>query len=315
MNRETHDRRFGRAVVRLFSSAVNLALLLALLLCLTFGLYALWDSRQVYQAAQTELFEIYKPTGSDGASFAELREQNHEVIGWLTVYGTGIDYPIVQAENNSKYLTMDAGGKFAASGSIFLDCKNDPVFQDFNSIVYGHHMDGGVMFGDVGEFADETYFQSHRYGYLHAGERDYGLEFFAFAEIDAYNSAIYAPGLEEPQDCQAYLATLDSLAMFTRQVDLTADDRIVLLSTCTQDITNGRHILAARILEDVPADPFEKPLPETPKRQFRVDSDSLLQRIRRFPTLVWAVLILLGLLLILLIHNLILKAIRSKKSE
>lgn len=246
---------FGRCLVQTADGAVNLLLLTVVLLLLAYGIYALWDSRQVYAQADADQYEIYKP-GEHKESFQELRAINPEVFGWITVYGTGIDYPLTQAEDNDKYVNTDAKGNYSLSGSIFLDCRNSQDFSDAVSILYGHDMVEHKMFGDLASFEKKSYFEKHRFGKLYYGDQWHGVEFFAFLEADAYDGTVYAPQLSAA-DLPAFAQMLSKRAEHTRQVDVTPEDHVVLLSTCTQGSTNGRHILAGKITDQVEDDPFE----------------------------------------------------------
>ena len=102
---KTHEKKqsLGRRLVRALDDVVNFVLLAALLLLLLFGCYCIWDARQVSSAARAEQYEVYKPSAEDTVSFQELQAQNEDVIGWITVYGTGIDYPLLQGEDNWIY--------------------------------------------------------------------------------------------------------------------------------------------------------------------------------------------------------------------
>lgn len=84
---------------------------------------------------------------------------NKDVVGWITIFDTHISYPVVQGKDNQEYLNKDVFGKFSFSGSIFLDYRNACDFTDSYSIIYGHHMEYGAMFGDVVEFKNDDYFQ------------------------------------------------------------------------------------------------------------------------------------------------------------
>ena len=157
---------------------------------LCYGGYALWDTYQIEQTASAEKFQTYRPdTGQD--SFDSLKKENPEVIGWITVPDTEIDYPIVQAADNSKYLNTDVKGEFALCGSIFLDYRNASDFSDVNSVIYGHYMQKESMFGDLKLFADEEFFQTHCYGELYFNGQWHTLELFSFCEVDAYQKTIY----------------------------------------------------------------------------------------------------------------------------
>ena len=180
--------RIGKGTVRLADGIVNLAVLVLFLALAGYGCYAIWDSRQIYSGADAALYETYKPQSTDTESFEELQKINPEVIGWLTVYGTSIDYPLVQSDDNQKYVNVNAKGEYALSGSLFLDYRNKADFSDFCNIIYGHHMEKKSMFGEVEEFKEQDFFDSHRYGFLYSDGKERGLEFFAFLE-DAFSTS------------------------------------------------------------------------------------------------------------------------------
>jgi len=248
----------GKKAVRMANSILGLIVLSVILLLAAFGCYALWDSNQIHQAADAARYEIYKPCAEDGEkSFGELQALNPEVCSWLTVYGTNIDYPVTQGGDNMKYVNTGAEGSYSLSGSIFLDCENSRDFSDFNSILFGHHMEKQTMFGEIGLFSDKGYFDARPYGNLYYAGRDHGLEFFAFVHADAYDSTVFAAGVTGREQQQAYLDGLLEKAAFTRDIGVTVKDRIVLLSTCSSQSTNGRDILAARITDELFNDAFK----------------------------------------------------------
>lgn len=247
--------KIGIFLVKAAASIVNLAVLALCLLLLSYGCYAIWDSGQIQKGADQARYEVYKPTEDDTLSFHELQDINPEVFGWLTVYGTGVDYPLVQGEDNEKYVNTDATGEYSLTGSLFLDCRNNRDFTDFNSIVYGHHMAEDKMFGDISDFDDKAYFEEHPYGSLYYRGRTHGIKFFAFLKTDAYDE-IYTPGLAEPGQRRRYLDKIRDQAQNYRDIQVTKEDHLLLLSTCASVLTNGRYILAGKITEQVPENPF-----------------------------------------------------------
>lgn len=249
--------KIGRIAVKIASNVVDFMILTIILLMIAVSVYAMWDSDQVYQAADASQFAVYKPSAEeDSVSFAELQAINPEVFGWLTVYGTNIDYPIAQGPDNAKYVNTSVFGTYSLSGAIFLDYLNNMDFQDFNSILYGHHMEKQAMFGDLGSFSDKNFFDSRIYGNLYFSGKDYGLEFFAFIKTDAYDGGVFTPCIQGKEAQQAYLQNLMDKALYTRNIGVTAEDHILLLTTCSSDSTNGRDILAARITNEYYSDTF-----------------------------------------------------------
>ena len=235
-------------LIRLLDKMVNVIAILGFSLMILYGIYAVWDSMQIYKGADMASYETYRP-GEKGMSFEELRKINPEVFGWLTVAGTNIDYPLVQGEDNSKYVNTDAKGEFSLSGSIFLDFRSDRHFKDMNHILYGHHMDKNVMFGELKNFSDETYFKEHLSGEIYYDDSWHNIVFFAFLETDAYDPVLYNAKLNGEEDFQTFLNAIKERAVQFRDIECQAKDRFVLLSTCTSASTNGRQILAGKIVE------------------------------------------------------------------
>ena len=139
-NQEKPKKTILRHIVLFLDNLLNHILLLVTALVFLFGFYALWDSNQVYSLASSSEYEAYRPVSSSQkdelasfSGFEKLQKLNPEVIGWINVYGTNIDYPLVQAKDNEKYLTRDSKGEFASTGAIFLDARNNPKFEDFNT--------------------------------------------------------------------------------------------------------------------------------------------------------------------------------------
>ena len=122
----------ARRIIRTLSMVLNRALVVVLCLPLAMGCYALWDSHMVYERANVEQWQPYKPTEPEPLSFWELQRINPEVRAWLSVYGTNIDYPVCQAAQGSedKYVTTNAKGEYSLSGALFMDTANAADFSD-----------------------------------------------------------------------------------------------------------------------------------------------------------------------------------------
>lgn len=304
-NRKRIGQVIGKGLVRTVDSIVNLAVLFAVIVLFAYGCYGLWDTNHIYENAGSVKYEAYKPTDKDGAlSFEELREKNGDVLGWLTVYGTEIDYPLLQGEDNQKYLHTDAEGEYSYSGSLFLDFRNSKGFEDYNTIIHGHHMEKNMMFGDIADFEDQEFFNSHPYGKLYYGGKDHGLEFFAYLHINAYDTQTYDPGVKGKKSQLEYLKHLYEGAVHVRDVGLKPEDRIVLLSTCASSATDGRTVLVGRITEECYEDTFQK-------EGEQVD----VQIPRQFPKWVWYLGGVLGVQAVILAVFYGKKCQRKKKEQ
>lgn len=235
-----------RKIIRFADHVVNAVTALFCVILLLYGGYALWDTAQMNRRAASDVYETYRPESDDTLSFEELRKKNPEVFGWLGIEGTHIDYPLVQGKDNSKYVNTDVNGEFSLSGSIFLDCRNEKDFSDLNNVIYGHHMEKEVMFGELDKFEEKTYFDKHAEGKLFYKEKWYPVEFFAFVHADAYDDVFYNTELN-PEEWQDYLSYIRQNAQIFKELPFGEADRYVTLSTCTTSSTNGRYLLIGRI--------------------------------------------------------------------
>lgn len=300
----------GIRVVRVIDAIVNTAVLTIFFLLIAYSVYAIWDSDQVYHAADAARYAVYKPTIEDeGISFEQLKSINSDVFAWLTVYGTGIDYPVTQGNDNMQYVNTNVYGDYSLSGSIFLDSYNSKKFDDFNSILYGHHMEKQAMFGDLDRFRDRNFFESHAYGNLYYAGEDHGLEFFAFIKTDAYDNSVFTPKVQGQAERELLLKDLLSKALYIRNMDVTVEDHILLLTTCSSDTTNGRDVLVARITNESYSDPFILEKTDNEYQLTAVDSrSSILDNIPLWVKLTVSMIFILLIIIILV-------TIRNKRAK
>ena len=247
------DRKISliRKIVSMIDSTVNIAVLLFFILCVLFSGYSIWDNNHIYTKASPSVYETYKPEKEDTKSFEELIRINPDVYGWITLYGTQIDYPLVQAEDNDKYVNTDYEGNFSLSGALFLDCNNARDMRDTVNIIYGHHMEKDKMFGGLDHYEKQDYFKEHQYGNLYVDGTNYGLEFFMLIKADAYDSKVYNTN---ERDINQYIEYISSYSL--QKLDIPECERLICLSTCSSDSTNGRVILVGSITSETFEDPY-----------------------------------------------------------
>jgi len=203
-------------------------------------IYAMYDTWYVFDKANDDSLLAFKPNTVNAAENDDSPITN-DMVGWITVNDTNIDYPIMQGVDNSQYLNLDPYGEFSLSGSIFLDSRNSKDFTDPYSIIYGHHMEYGKMFGALDEFLNEDYLASHKAGELLVG-RDgkvvYKLELFYAMWTDAKEEMVFDP------------ANSEEMKQFLAAQGFDRDNRILCLSTCAGDASTKRCVVFAYILEN-----------------------------------------------------------------
>lgn len=250
---ESLPRRLAHSFLKLANWLVDGVVLVVLVLIVCFTVFTVVDNNRVLHQADTAALEPYQPTG-DGKSFGELQARNPDVLGWLTIYGTGINYPVVQGDDNETYINTDAAGNFALSGALFLDYRNARDFSGASTIIFGHHMENGLMFGDLDRYADADYLNAHDTGNLFYGGADHGVEILGYLATDSHDRMVYSTTVGKDPTAKEFTDYLRTHATVWRR-DPDKGDHLLLFSTCGKG-TNNRHIVVARICDQTFENPY-----------------------------------------------------------
>ena len=229
-----------------------------LIVCLT-GIsigsgYELYQIKNNYDDNQKEYDDLGKKVIEESTqedryvNFDLLKEINPDVEGWIKYDNTHIDYPIVQGEDNEKYLDESFEGNSSDFGTLFVDadCKNP--FNDFVTIVYGHHMRNGSMFGDLKKLKDEEFCKSHPELELYTEDRDCSLEICSFL-VQPADSELYNININNEKDKEDYINELKELSSYQTDTEINKNDKLVLLSTCAYDYEDCRYIVVCKLKE------------------------------------------------------------------
>ena len=165
-----------------------------------------------------------------------------DLIGWIYMADTDIDYPVVQGTDNQYYLHHAPDGSENILGTIFLSYQCAPDFSDNLNILYGHNMQSG-MFGDIRRFKEQDEFASHRYGWLLTKETLFRIDFYALAVISAYDE-LY----DIPADSAAWQEALRARSMHYTETEPAADLPVLALSTCAVDFGDARALFTGRLV-------------------------------------------------------------------
>jgi len=184
-----------------------------------------------------------------GTDLAALREVNPDVVGWIFLPNSQVNYPIVQGEDNQYYLEHTWDDQKNSAGSIFLEATNSADFSDCRSILYGHNMANMSMFAVLHNYAGIRYVQTFPYVYLVTDEGVLRYEIYSTYKAGV-DSKTYALNLD-----QRMMASFIKLTLEESELDLgiiPADtDRILTLSTCTGNYENRRVVHARLVMEEV----------------------------------------------------------------
>ena len=196
---------------------------------------------------------VAQPEGEDphietleNMDLTALREVNPDVVGWILIPDTVINYPLLQAEDNNYYLQRTWDGKSNAMGSIFLEQLSSPDLTDPNTIVYGHNMNDGSMFACLRDYREQEFWEAHPYVYILSDYGVYRYEIFS-SYLASVKSNTY--GVEFPTETSWLRFQEKALedSVINTGVKPEATDRVLTLSTCSGAGHSSRWVVHARL--------------------------------------------------------------------
>ncbi len=248
---------------------------LALGLCVCLVIFCAWKlisiiseygsgSKEYSQLEQYVLSEPVSPEDADDSSagadsetgeeagtlqridLASLQEINNEAIGWIEIPDTKISYPLVHTADNSWYLTHTFNGDENSSGSIFVETSNSADFTDLHTIIYGHNMKNGSMFGTLKKYKKQSYYEKHPYIYIDLADGTHCYQIFSCHEAETSDIS-YTIGYAQDDVYQAFLDELTASSLYDTGVSVSTSDSVITLSTCTNNGT-ARFVVHAKKL-------------------------------------------------------------------
>ena len=232
-------------------SSIIYPIIIVILLCVIgFSLYKIGTIAYGYWVGRSTYDSIAKEAGVTAdddkdeveVDFRKLRKKYPDVKAWLYSKGTIINYPVAQGKDNDWYLHHTLDGKWNGAGTLFIDINNEKPFEEFLTIIYGHHMRDGSMFGSLVKYRDAEYYQKHKVLKLYTPKKKYDIHVIGGCTIPG-QSERYKFDFDGDEDKQEYLDWMSEYNEVAAEEGATTDDRIVMLSTCTYEFDDARFVL------------------------------------------------------------------------
>ena len=228
---------------KLLKTILNLILISILI----FSGYKIYLKLSEYKKADNVYNELREQSSSANNKHNELTSLNEDYRFWINIENTNIDYPVVQGEDNDYYLTHDFNKNYLASGSIFMDYRNS--FEDDKSvIVYGHHMRNKTMFGELANFKDESFFKNNNLIEVEYKNKTYTYEVFSVYVADLSSDDYLKVEFNDDSDFEDYINYITNRSMYDSDVNVSSDDKIITLYTCSYEFDNARTIVHGKLV-------------------------------------------------------------------
>lgn len=177
--------------------------------------------------------------------FDALKKINPDVVSWITIPGTNIDYPVLQGKDNNQYLHKDMEGKESSAGAIFLDHGDKADLSSRHNIIYGHHMKNGTMFKDIVRYKDQQYFDEHQDITIYTPDREIHLKALA-AVVTSPDAIRRKIDFQSQKEFTSYIEEMSKGAKaFAAVPKGVTIRRLYSFVTCSYEFQNARTILYA----------------------------------------------------------------------
>ena len=206
------------------------------------------SDKETYTSNEINLYRKFGKMNINSISFDELRSEHDNIVAWIMVDGTNVNYPIVQTTDNDFYLNHDITKQPKGSGWTFMDYRNSVNLDDSNTIFYGHNLLNKTAFGSLSNvFTDKWFQNSNHYIVVRTPNEKHVYQVFSCYYIDPEVYYLQT-NFYNNNDYQVFLDTLKGRSNYNFGLDVTSSDKIITLSTCTDD-NKGRKVIHAKMIE------------------------------------------------------------------
>lgn len=190
------------------------------------------------------LYRIFNKYSIKDINIKDLQKRNSDTVSWIIVEGTTINYPIVQTDNNDYYLSHSFDKSYTYNGWTFLDYRNDSDMNDQNTIFYGHNLLNGTAFGSIKKIFENP--NNNKIMIITSSGKKYTYQIFSGYTIEP---EIYylQTNFSNTESYRTFLETLSNRNTINIDNSVDVNDKIITLSTCTDD-NNGRRVLHAKLI-------------------------------------------------------------------
>lgn len=176
--------------------------------------------------------------------FEKVKQENKDTVGWIYSADSPINYPVVKGKDNERYVHTLFNGREGSAGTLFMDYRNDAHLSNNNTIIYGHNMKNGTMFGTIMKYRNQSHYDNHKVMYYLTPDKNYKVEIFAGVTSNVY-SEIYNLQKIDKGICN----TLMRQSNFKNEFEINEDDKFITLSTCAYDFDNARFLVVGVLRE------------------------------------------------------------------
>ena len=220
------------------------------------------EAENIYESIASQAVTVITPQNENSSdtqdvntppitvNFEQLKQTNSDIVGWIYCADTPINYPIVKIDDSDDYdyyLAHTFDGKKNSSGSIFTDCRNTGLFNDYNNILYGHSMKNGTMFAYMLRYTNQEFYNSHKYMWLFTENETYRIDIIGAINVSANANEYLIP--QSDSELEDLISSFTSGSAFKSEADISTAKKTVMFSTCAYNGDDRRFIVLGSLVK------------------------------------------------------------------
>lgn len=214
------------------------------------------ENNNILSEIKIDKTEITQSKTEKMLQIEELQKQNEEVVGWLEVDGTNINYPVLQGTDNDYYVTHNYKKEYSKNGSIFLDKNYDWTIPSSNLLLYGHNNKNGIMFAELLKYAKEDFYKKHTEIKFATSTEESDYEILAVFYSRVYYKReqnvfryYYFVNANNEQEYDEFVNNAKKASIYDTGVTAQYGEQLLTLSTCEYSQEDGRFVVVAKKIE------------------------------------------------------------------
>ena len=186
----------------------------------------------------------------------ELKKENSDIVGWLEIENTNINYPVLQGTDNEYYMTHNYKKEKSKNGSIFLNNEYDWSIPSSNLLIYGHNLNNGTMFQELLKYADESFYIEHPIIHFTTTKEDAKYEIISVFKSRVYYQSeenvfryYYFINANSEEEYNQFVSDAKKASLYNIDATAKYGDQLITLSTCSYHVKDGRFAVVGRKID------------------------------------------------------------------
>ena len=256
-------RKINNNIIRIIRVLLSIIIILGIIYICYYFYYIIKDNKVNNNIDENvDIYNLDDTNNTEQKSekilkLEELNKQNSDIIGWLEIKDTNINYPVLQTTDNDYYLTHNYKKEYSPTGILFLDKNFDLINGSSNYLIYGHRTNQGIMFEDLIKYSNEDFYKSHTTVNFTTLNEDSIYEILSvfYSRVYYKNEKnvfryYYFVNANNEQEYNDFINNCKKVSIYDTGVTAQYGEQLLTLSTCEYSQEDGRFVVVCKKIKN-----------------------------------------------------------------